>query len=340
MAFPFFRSGRAAAMAGGRLCRCLLMLLGLALLAGCDKPRLPLAVGANPWPGYEALFLARDQGLVSEAAVRVLDFPATGEVMRAFRNGTLDAAALTLDEALTLVGNGEAVKVVLVFDVSAGGDAVVAQPGLESLGALRGRRIGLEPNTTASLLLYRALNSAGLAAGDVTVVPLSLDKQQRALQRGEVDALATCEPVRSRLAAGGARVLYDSTAMPNEIVDVLVVRQAALDERPGDVAALVHGLGRAQQRLIGGDATVIAQGAHRSNLTPDQFRQALAGMILPDIEQNRRLLAPRGELDVQAGRLVAFMEQQGWLRQAPAASVLDDRLVRDAAILPQGGGRS
>jgi NitT/TauT family transport system substrate-binding protein len=333
----FFRGFRLATVVR-TACRWLLVLLGLALLAGCDKPRMPLVVGANPWPGYEGLFLARDQGLVSENQVHVLDFPSTSEVLRAFRNGTLDAAALTLDEALSLVNSGEAIKVVLVFDISAGADALIARPEVASLAALRGRRIGIELNTTSSLLLARALDKAGLSANEVTLVRLSLDAQQQALQQGEVDALATCEPLRSQLAASGALVLFDSSAMPNEIVDVLVVRQSLLESRADDLAALVSAWGLAQQRVLQGEAALIDQAAHRSGMTPAQFRAALAGMSLPDLAQNRDLLAPGGPLAAQAGRLATFMQARGWLNPLSTSNLVDDRLVR-SALLPPAPGR-
>ena len=334
-AIPFASSAPVALLR--RLTVAVLALGLMCGLGGCEKPRLPLVIGANPWPGYEGLFIARDQGLVDEGRVRVLDFPSTGEVMRAFRNGTLDAAAVTLDEALSLRDTGEQVKVVLVFDISAGADALLARPPLNSLAALRGRRIGLEANTTSSLLLARALEKTGLAAADVTVVPLPLDAQQRALARGEVDAVATFEPVRSQLEQAGARVLFDSTAMPNEIVDVLLVRQSTLEARPDDLAVLIKAWGQAQQRLARAEPAVVVQGGQRSGIAPDLFRHALQGMRLPDLPQNQALLASGGLLSQQVGQLGLFMTARGWLKHPFPADLVDDRLVRRASHGPQPG---
>jgi NitT/TauT family transport system substrate-binding protein len=225
--------------------------------------------------------------------------------------------------------------VALVFDISAGADALLARPDVTSLAGLRGRRIGVELNTTSSVLLDRALQKAGLSAGEVTVVPLALDAQQQALAQGEVDALATFDPVLSRVEAEGARVLFDSTAMPGEIVDVLVVRQAALDSRFDALAALVRAWGPAQQQVRRGDVAVLAQAAHRSAMALPQFRRSLGRMVLPDLDKNRELLAPGGPVDAQLGRLAGFMKERGWLKQVPEGHLVDDRLVR-AALVPGG----
>ncbi len=113
---------------------CLLLLLLLLLLTACGQaPRPPLRIATNVWPGYEPLYLARELGYFDPRTVRLVEMGSSTEVLHELRNGTIDGAALTLDEALSAVAEGLPLVVVLVMDISAGADALVARPGLERL---------------------------------------------------------------------------------------------------------------------------------------------------------------------------------------------------------------
>ena len=77
--------------------------MALAALAGCEKPAdVPVAIGTNIWPGYEPGYIAKDNKLYGVTDVSLRQFPSATEVLRAFRNQSVDVAALTLDEALML----------------------------------------------------------------------------------------------------------------------------------------------------------------------------------------------------------------------------------------------
>jgi NitT/TauT family transport system substrate-binding protein len=95
---------------------CLLTILGSCMQTAPP----PLRVGANVWPGYESLYLARDLGYYDNSSIQLVDYPSATEVSRALRNGHLEVAALTLDETLALAETNPDIRVVLVTDVSAG----------------------------------------------------------------------------------------------------------------------------------------------------------------------------------------------------------------------------
>ena len=89
----------------------------LAFSASCSRePGRPLRVGTNVWPGYEPLYLAESLSFYDGARVKFVEYPSTTEVMRAFRGRELEAAAVTLDEALMLARSDADFSIVLVFD--------------------------------------------------------------------------------------------------------------------------------------------------------------------------------------------------------------------------------
>ena len=208
------------------------VLLLIAILAnvGCSgEPQLPFRVGTNVWPGYEPLYLAREQGLYPPSAgLRLVEYTSASEVIQAFRNGTIDAAALTLDEVLLLAETTPDLGIVLVLDISHGADVILAQPAISSLRDLKGKRVGLESTALGAYVLTRALQTAGMRQDDVRKISLEVDEHEQAFKKGRVDAVVTFEPVRTRLMASGARQLFDSSMLPGEIVDVLVVRRTLL----------------------------------------------------------------------------------------------------------------
>ena len=99
-----------------------------AWLAGCGpaSPPAPWRIAVNPWVGYEPLVLAQETGTLPPA-MRVVELASNTETKRAFRNGLIELAALTLDEALRLADEGEALHIVAVLSDSAGADAVLVR---------------------------------------------------------------------------------------------------------------------------------------------------------------------------------------------------------------------
>ena len=90
----------------------------------------PIASLAQPTslvarPGRDELWIAERPG-----RVRLVGYPSATEVISAFRNHSLEAASLTLDEALQLIDSGLPIKVVLIHDVSDGADVILDCAGV------------------------------------------------------------------------------------------------------------------------------------------------------------------------------------------------------------------
>ena len=197
--------------------------LPLSGLASCTTAEPPLRVAVNGWIGYAPLFLAQDLGHVPENTVRLVEFPSNTASMMALVNREVAAAALTLDELLAAREGGLQVRAAMVFDESCGADVVMAHPRIDSLAALRGKRLGVESTAVGALMLSRLLAAASLTPTDLVKVPLTADQHVAAYAAGDIDAVITFEPMASRLRDQGAHALLDSSHFPGLIVDVLAV---------------------------------------------------------------------------------------------------------------------
>ena len=309
---------------------CLLLCLCLLCAACARQDEAPLRVGSNLWLGYEPFYVARQAGMLPEE-VRLVEYASASEVLGAFRRQAIEAAAVTLDEAIGLAENDSSLRIGLVLDTSHGADALVARPGIRRLAELKGRTIGVESPAVGAYLLGRALQHAGLSAHDVQIVPTAADQHEKAFATGEVDAVVTFHPVLARLRARGGVTLFDSRAMPGEIVDVLVYREELVQRRQPALLALAHawfdGVGRIQRR----EASAMASMMQRQKLSPRMLDEALTLLAFHSIEQNRHALrgAPPGLAPV-FGRLGLSMRELALIsRPLEPVNYLDSRIVED-----------
>lgn len=311
---PLMRDVRRLA---GRCFRWLLLVLLALTMPACTKRAVPpMRIGMNLWPGYEPLFLARQEGQLSEKTFRLVEFSDASEVGRAFRNGTLEAACLTLDEVFYTVQDGMDPVILLVMDESRGADVLLARPEIKTLADLRGKRVAVEVSAVAAYMLTRALQHAGLTHEDITPVYLPIEKHLPAYRDGLVDAVVTFEPVRTRLLALGAVDLFNSAAIPGEVVDVLVVRRDFLQSRPGHAAELRRAWFAALERMHRSPREAAAIMAVREQVSAGEFEASLQGLHLPDEKENHALLAGKNPgLRPVAERLKSIMRQAGLLRQ-------------------------
>lgn len=272
--------------------RALVAGLALALLAGCgEAPQLPLRVGLNPWVGYDPLVLARERGLFDPSDLRVVELETSSESARQLRNGLIEAAGLTLAEAVELAAAGIDVRVVAVLSLSRGADAVLARPGIASADRLRGGRIGLEDTALASIMLQRLLEAGGLRRDEVSLVVLPVIEHESALKAGRVDAVITFEPVISRLSSAGFVVVLDSANMAGEVVDVLVVRADALQARPHQVQVLLDAFEAGRREMLARPVEAANALAAGADLSADEYALALSRLNIYSEAQSRALLA-------------------------------------------------
>ncbi|MGE5504122.1 MAG: ABC transporter substrate-binding protein [Actinomycetota bacterium] len=309
MRAPLFRRRRflLAAAAGATV---------MPLLPSCDQPR-PLVTSLHSWVGYETLVLAREFGwLPAWAQLRQVEN--AGETLALLKSGAVDAGCLTLDEVLRARAAGVPLTVVLVFDVSAGADMVLARPGIESLADLAGKRLGLEEGAVGALVLAKLLEVAGLPPSALTLVDLPPDRQVAAWQAGQVDAVVTFEPTATLLRRQGARLLFDSRQMPDTIFDVLAVRRERASDRAA-MRALVGGHFRALDHIRASREDAVHRIATHQGVAPEEVRQQLGGIALPSLAANRGYLVPEGShLLAAAAMLSTLMTGQGLLPREDA----------------------
>ena len=261
------------------------------VLSACDRDRhVPLRIGTNVWPGYEPLYLARHMGLLNKNRLQLVEYPSATEVMRAFRNNAIDAASLTLDEALLLRQDNIPIKVVLVHDISNGGDVIVARPKIRNMRDLKGMAVAIEASALGSMVISRALQINNMSVADLKIVRADVDAHENLYAKGAVDAVVTFEPVRTKLLKLGAKEIFTSKEIPDEIVDVLVVREEFLKKNTGYIVELVNAWFKALDFMAKDMEKSAEIMSGRLKIGKDEVKASYAGLLMPDRQKNISLL--------------------------------------------------
>ena len=299
-------------------------------LAACSRDaEKPLRVGSNVWIGYEPVYLAREMGYFKGTDIHLIELRSATQVMDSLRTGNLEVAMLTLDELLTVMQDGVSLSVIAIMDISHGADVLLVRPGV-TLETLRGKRIGVENTALGAVVLEGALAKAGLTVEDIHIVPGRADDHEALYRKGKVDAVVSFEPMRTRLMKMGAQQIFDSSEIPNQIIDVMVVRTDIGDQHHQQLQKLIKSYFRGLDYLEKHPQEAIRQMAPRMHISAEELQQAYTGVELPTLSMTRSWL-DSDRLEKQAMFLEDLMIR---------SHLLDQRLqlkgLADPRYLPPG----
>ena len=268
-----------------------LLVSSVFLLTGCTQSENEeLKVGTNIWIGYEPGYIAESEGLYQSTPVNMRQFSSATEVMRAFRNQSIDVAALTLDEVLQLAQHNGDVAVILVADISDGADVIMARPEIKTVSDLAGKRVAAEGTALGAFVIARALEQHQVDPTTVDVLSITVDESVIAYENNQIDAIVTFEPFRTKLLNAGAVEIFNSKQIPNEIVDVLVTRKSTIEKNAASLRDFVAGWIAAVDLIKTSPEKVNPIIAHRLEITIEEAELAYDGLQLPDLATNQSLL--------------------------------------------------
>ena len=233
------------------------------------------------YTGWEPWAYADDQGIVDKWAskygieidvVLINDYI---ESINLYTAGSFDAVTATNMDALTIPAVGGIDTTALIIgDYSNGNDGIVAR-NASSVADLKGREVRLVELSVSHYMLARALAMNGLSERDLTVVNQSDADIAAVFVSDDNGAVVTWNPPLQQVRnAKGAKLLFDSSKIPGEIIDITFVKTDA-DER--FKKALVGAWYETMTMMKGGRSAeeAIAFMASNSAATPAEFKAQL-----------------------------------------------------------------
>jgi len=282
----------------------------LATSAGCAErppasPPEPVTIAAATIPNFSLVHLAQAEGYFrSEGlAVTLQPHPFGKPALESLLAGGADLATCAETPLVFAALKGEPLSILASISTSTRNNAVLArkEAGITSPAQVAGKRIGVTLGTSGDYFLDTFLVRHGVDRKDVRLVDLRPEQMGEALDRGDVDAVATWNPTALALQRRmGAKVavfyvedIYSETA-------ILVGRKGFSQKRP-EVA----------QRVL--RALLKAEALFRER--PEEARRAVARTLgdgTGALEESLRQFDFRVRLD--QGLLVLLEGEARWAR--------------------------
>ena len=195
--------------------------------------------GWNPWA------YAKEAGIIDKYAKKYginiklvkMDYIPSIE---AYTSGEVDACVMTNMDALTIpVASGIATTAVILGDFSNGNDAILVRDNLQ-LADLKGHKASLVEFSVSHYLLSRALDKNGMKDSDVKVINVSdSDIAPAFVSNNDQKVVVTWNPlVMEIMQTPGITKIFDSSQIPGEILDMMMINKKVLDANPNLAKAL------------------------------------------------------------------------------------------------------
>jgi len=209
------------------------LLSGNALARDNFKICWSIYVGWMPWAYGD------EQGIVKKWAdkydidIDVVQINDYIESINQYTSGQFDACTMTNMDALTIPAAGGVDSTALIVgDFSNGNDGVVLK-GTDSLADIKGQSVNLVELSVSHYLLARGLDTVGLSERDIKVVNTSDADMVAIYGTDDVTAVTTWNPLLNEiLSMPNSHKVFDSSQIPGEIIDLLVINTETLKKNP------------------------------------------------------------------------------------------------------------
>jgi NitT/TauT family transport system substrate-binding protein len=163
------------------------------------------------------------------------------ESINQFTAGSFDACVMTNMDALTIPAAGGVDSTALIVgDFSNGNDGVVLKGKGKTLADIKGQKVNLVELSVSHYLLVRGLSTVNLRERDLKIVNTSDADIVAAFSAPATTAVVTWKPQLSAvLAQPNAQLVFDSSKIPGEILDLMVVKSDVLNANPKLGKALI-----------------------------------------------------------------------------------------------------
>jgi NitT/TauT family transport system substrate-binding protein len=273
-------------------------------------------VGWVPW-GYAA-----ESGIVKKWAdkyginIEVKQFNDYVESINQYTAGAFDAVTLTNIDALSIpAAGGVDTTAVIVGDFSNGNDAVILKDKKE-LKDILGHKVNLVESSVSHYLLARALESIKAQEKDLKVVNTSDADMAAAFKTPEVTAVVTWKPIVSTiLESSDAHEVFDSSKIPGEIIDLMVVNTEVLKDNPKFAKALAGIWYETIATMKSGNESKESM-AIASGTDLKSFEEQLATTELFSDPKDALAFTTGGELKTTTARVSKFLFEKSLLGKA------------------------
>ncbi|MBL4845812.1 MAG: hypothetical protein JKY65_09815 [Planctomycetes bacterium] len=236
-----------------------------------------------------------------------------------------DAACLTNMDSLS-PGMGRPAVAILPTSTSNGADALIVSNAIADIKALKGKKVRGLAKSVSEYTFVRNLELLGESEADYTFTNMDPGAAALAMQQkmDGVEAIVVWNPfVMETLAKrDDTKVLFDSSTIPEEIIDMVVMGQDSLDKPGGDrfAAAIIETFYAVNIRLNDAktrDDTLVALGEKFSNLKVDAMKKVCEQTVFYKNAAEGTALFTGGKLKAIMPKVIKFCVDHGIVESEP-----------------------
>ncbi|OLP17674.1 nitrate ABC transporter substrate-binding protein [Leptolyngbya sp. 'hensonii'] len=285
-------------------------------LHGCsgasNKTLQPLKVGITTWPGFDIVLYAEEAGLFKQRGLNVelVRFENQQDSSRAVMRGSLDAAFASLWDVVQIDPGNDKPVVLLVTNISAGSDGIVAQAPIKSVKDLRGKRVGAKLGTVNHLILLEALKLHGLKPEEVKIEDISNESAVQLMEEKRLDAAVIWQPLLGETAQKiKGNIVFTTKEVDSLVIDTFLSRSTLMASKKAEFTQFLGAWLDVMHAVETKPSEVFEKVGKRLNQEPAAFASDYAGLKKGDMAMQKRMFQSQS-------RLKEAMEQMGQLLQA------------------------
>jgi NitT/TauT family transport system substrate-binding protein len=197
-------------------------------------------VGWMPWPYAAQAGIVKKWADKYDITINIVQINDYVESINQYTAGKFDGVTVTNMDALTIpAAGGVDTTAVILGDFSNGNDGVVLKKG-KSLADIKGRTINIVELSVSHYLLARGLSTVKLKEKDIKILNTSDADIVAAFKAPESTAVVTWNPQLLEVKGEkDATLVFDSSKIPGEIQDLMVINTDTLKDNPNLGKALV-----------------------------------------------------------------------------------------------------
>lgn len=274
-----------------------------------------LYAGWMPW-GYSSTSGIIDKWAKKyDISIDVVQLNDYVESINQYTVGQFDGCAMTNMDALTIpAASGVDSTVLIASDYSNGNDGLLIKGEGKTLADIKGMQVNLVELSVSHYFLARALETAGLRERDIKLVNTSDADIVAAFATNDVQAAAAWNPMLAEMkAAPGVSEVFDSSKIPGEILDMMVVNTETLKDNPNFGKALIGAWFEIMGMMTAGDVEALTDMAKAAGTDLDGYKAQLATTKLFYTPQEALAFATSPKLPESMAKVAQFSFDHGIL---------------------------
>lgn len=189
--------------------------------------------GWNPWAYAQTSGILDKWAAKNNIKIKLVRMDYMPSI-EAFTTPSVDACVMTNMDCLTIpVAGGISCSAIIVGDYSNGNDALIVRNNL-TIPQLKGKKVNLVQFSVSHYMLSRALDMNGMTDDDVKIINVSdSDIGPAFIANKDQEAVVTWNPLVMEIMKNpGVKKIFDSSQIPGEILDLMVVKTKVLQASP------------------------------------------------------------------------------------------------------------